>query len=451
MSSYNNDDRHSGPPDPYPLIGHTYHFLSDPRGFYASCRGAEKGIVKAEVGPHTFHYITSPELINEIFFEREDQFRKSEWLQENMREFWGDSISVRNGEQWRKQRERLQPVFELSRVKSHAETIVQETQSRMEQWERGEICHIDQEMEQISLRILSSFLFGTTLDPSREQRIIEASRDLTSKFDLSSISSLLPRWIPVSTNRKCNRAFDTLETEVDAILQVRKEQWESASGDEPTDVVTRLVVAMENGSTDVTEEVVKDEILTFLFEHRTLAVHLSYTLHLLAEYPETGSRLQEELKDELGDRPPEFTDLRNLPYLENVVKESLRVFPPVHTMFRQPTQPLKLGDEHLDQDSVLAVSPFIIHRDGNVYEEPDTFNPSRWSGESAEEIPHYAFFPFGGGARHCIGMRVANMSAQLIVGTIAQQYDISSVGHELGTQKFSVTLEPENGIVVKLS
>lgn len=445
-----NTERQPGLPDPHPVLGHTYHFLNNTQGFYDRCIVSDGDVLEAEVGGNTFHYVTSPELVNEVLYEREEQFEKSEWLKGNMEDLWGDGLIIRSGERQRKQRERLQPMFELSRIQSYTETFARETRSVVDQWERGETYRIDREMQRISLRVLWNFLFGSTIETERERKIVEAYRDITAKFDFGSISALLPTWIPVSTNRKYARATDRLESEVDAIFRKRNAEWRESSED-PTDMVGRLLDALDEGPTDLTEEVVKDEIGTFLFEHRTLANHLACTLYLLAEHPEKRERLQEELARELGGESPGFADPRDLTYLNAVTRESLRLFPTVHTMFREPTGRVGLGGQRLDPDSILALSPYIVHRDAELYDDPGEFRPSRWNDRSVEDLPGCAYFPFGGGRYHCIGMRLSELGAVSIISTILQEYDLSPAGGGLDALKFAVHLEPENGLSVGLS
>lgn len=437
----------SGIPDPHPMIGHAYKFLDNTEGFYAACTSSSEDVLRVELGPKVFRYVTSPELVNEILFEREDQFKKSEWFRQNMKDFWGDALIIRDGERWRKQRKRLQPLFEPSRVESHVETFVREARTQMDRWRRGNTYALGWEMEELSLRLVLNFLFGRTLDHETERKIIKDFRHLTAKFDIGSIAVFLPKWVPVSTNRKYIRALNALESEIETILQEQKGTTDS----QPTCLVGTLLNAMGGDPADLTKDVIRDEMLSFLFEHRTIAAHLTFTLYLLADYPEKQTRVQDELAQELGGEPPVFADLNNLSYLNDALRESLRLYPPVHTMFREPTGPIEFGGEHLDSDSILVLSPYIFHRDGNVYDNPNEFRPRRWEEDYTDAIPRSAYVPFGGGPHHCIGMRLSTTIARATISTILQDYDVSLADDGLDGLKFATPLGTQSDVHVTFS
>jgi len=162
--------------------------------------------------------------------------------------------------------------------------------------------------------------------------------------------------------------------------------------------------------------------------HDTTALTLTYTWFLLSEHPEAKRRVQEEIDEVVGEERPGMDHVRELEYLEWVIQEAMRLYPPVYVMFREPTEDVTLSGYPIEQGMTLMLSQWGVHRSERFYDDPETFDPDRWKPERAKERPRFAYFPFGGGPRHCIGKHLAMLEAQLIVATTAQQYELEFIG-----------------------
>jgi cytochrome P450 len=222
----------------------------------------------------------------------------------------------------------------------------------------------------------------------------------------------------------------------------------SASSEDAGDLLSMLLaVRDEETGEGMTDRQLRDEAMTvFLAGHETTANALSWTWHLLSGHPEVESRLQEELREVLAGRPPTVGDLPRLRYTDMVVKESMRLYPPAWAFGRETLADCEIGGYHIPAGTQLIMSQWVMHRDPRYYEEPVEFRPERWGDGSTVGLPKYAYFPFGGGPRLCIGQSFAKMEAVLLLATIAQEFRLRSAPGERITPQPSITLRPKNGM-----
>jgi len=200
------------------------------------------------------------------------------------------------------------------------------------------------------------------------------------------------------------------------------ERRETGDAESPDDLLSILLTAAGPDGTTMDDDVVRDQMVTFLFAgHETTALALTYAWHLLGRNPETLDRLRAELDAELGDRSATMADLPALDYTEQVVNETLRLFPPAYALFREPTEDVQVGSYRVREGTAMTIPIFKLHRDGRFYDAPDEFRPERWTDEFEAELPEYAYLPFGGGPRHCIGMRFALAELKLVLATLARE------------------------------
>ena len=206
------------------------------------------------------------------------------------------------------------------------------------------------------------------------------------------------------------------------------------------DLLSLLLAAGEDGSAPPEAEL-RDQLITFLFAgHETTALGLTYALRALGHHPTARERLREELAEVTGDEPPGLADLPELSYTDRFVRETLRLYPPAYALFREATEDTELGDYRIPAGSKLSLPQIHVHRDGRFYDDPESFRPDRWT--DGTERPEYAYFPFGGGPRHCIGMRFARMELKLVVATVLAAVDVDPVGGPDIDFEPGVTLRP---------
>jgi cytochrome P450 len=250
------------------------------------------------------------------------------------------------------------------------------------------------------------------------------------------------RHVPVPALLRVKRAVRELDEIVNRIIGERR-----ASGQDTGDLLSMLMAARDEDGSGMTDRQLRDEVLTFLLAgHETTAVSLSWTWYLISQRPEVEKRLREELCQVLGGRTPQLEDLPRLPYTDKVVKESMRLYPPAWSLARTVAKDIELGGYKLPMGSNVVMSPWILHRDPRFFEEPEQFNPDRWTAEVAQHLPKFAYFPFGGGPRLCIGASFAMMEANLLLAAIAQRFQLRLVpGHPVAALP-SITLRPKHGM-----
>jgi cytochrome P450 len=217
------------------------------------------------------------------------------------------------------------------------------------------------------------------------------------------------------------------------------------------DLLTLLLTAQDDDGNSMSDQQLRDEVITLLLAgHETTALNLSWTWYLLAQHPEVEEKLHAELDAVLAGRPPTASDLPKLQYTDRVLRETLRLYPPAWRVFRRTEEPFQAGSYHLPAGSNIVLSQWVTHRDPRWFSEPDRFHPDRWGEPAAAKLPRFAYFPFGGGPRVCIGAGFAMMEATLLLATIAQRYRMLLVPNQRIKPLASITLRPKNGIRMKL-
>jgi cytochrome P450 len=238
-----------------------------------------------------------------------------------------------------------------------------------------------------------------------------------------------------------------LDEIVNRIIRQRR-----ASGEDTGDLLSMLMAARDEDGSAMTDRQLRDEIMTFLLAgHETTAVSLSWTWYLLSQHPEVAQKLRQELNNVLGGRTPQLEDLARLPYTDRVVKESMRLYPPAWSLARSVAKEIDIADYRVPVGANVVMSPWIMHRDPRFFDRPEQFDPDRWTEQSAQQLPRFAYFPFGGGPRFCIGASFAVMEANLLLAAIAQRFQLRLVpGHPIAPQP-GITLRPRHGMRMSIA
>lgn len=429
-------------PDGLPVVGSTFNLMRQPIEFLDDV--SEYGdVVTYRVAGQRFTALLHPDYIEQVLVSENDRFRR--WAGEE----WGDTFAgyategllLTEGEQWRRQRLLIQNAFTPTRIESYTAAMVAETERTMEEWEDGETIELKDETSKLTLRILARSLFGLDIE-GRGETVRQAAKALNARANAQNLSAFLPSWLPTPTNRRIHRAMDEMEALLDELIEERRV--EAADRD---DLLSLLLEAeTEDGST-LSEREVRDQLITFLFAgHETTALALTYALYALGHHPEKRQRLQEEVASVTGGDPPALSDLPELSYTERVITETLRLYPPAYAIFREATKTTEIGGYRVPKGSKVTIPQIHVHRDGRFYDDPEAFRPERWTDEFEESLPEYAYFPFGGGPRHCIGMRFAMMELKHVLPTIVSAVSITPVGSPDLTFDTGITLQPAEPI-----
>jgi len=432
-------DRGADPPGPprQPVVGNTVQFTREPFAFREYCARTYGDIVGLEIGGDPTYMLTHPDYVKAVLVDRRDSFCKGSQLQTRLGKLLGQGLLLSESEFWQRQRQLIQPAFYRDRISGYADMMVEYSDRLADEWEDGSRRDVHEDMMGLTLQILAKALFDT--DIHGEQGVIsDAAEVIVSKFDLSDPATYLPEWVPTPSTIRYHRAIENLEALIYDMIEQRR-----GMADRPDDLLTWLIEAEADDGTAMADETIRDEVMTFLLAgHETTALALTYTWHLLANNPGVERRLHAELDEMLGGSQPSVEDLFELEYTEHVVRESMRMYPPLHTILREPTEPVTIGGYQLPEGSIVSTPQWVVHRDSRWYDEPDQFRPERWT--SDRERPEYAYFPFGGGPRRCIGQQFAMIEAQLILATIAQQYTLD-IDAELELSA-SITVRPAQPI-----
>ena len=342
----------------------------------------------------------------------------------------------------------IQPSFHRERIGEYSRVMTAFADEMAGEWQDGETRDISHEMMRLTLRIVAKTLFDTDVTRDAEQ----VGRSLTVIVDMFNMlllpfSELLEK-LPFPQSIRLRRARKTLDSIIYKIIDERRRD-----GRDHGDLLSMLLAARdEDDGGQMTDEQVRDEALTlFLAGHETTANALTWTWYLLSQNPEAEAKLHEELDRALAGRVPSIEDIPQLKYVESVLAESMRLFPPAWAAGRMATEPHEVGGYEIPAGSTVLMSQYILQRDPRFWEDPDKFIPKRWQTQSIKEAGQKnIYFPFGGGIRRCIGESFAWAEAILLVATIARKWKLRLDPAQKVAAKPLITLRPKFGMRMKI-
>jgi len=436
------------PPRPgrIPVVDNTLSMLRDPLDFYDRVGAINADVVGYNVAGTTGYFVTHPDLVEQILVTDEGRYEKGALLQRSLGNYVGEGLFLLEGEEWQEQRTALQPAFYREKIAAYGESMTGFAAATGDGWADSEQFDVLPEMRRYTLRVLGKTLLDVDIDRTAGalEPLLSALRE---RLDPRSLSAYVPLAVPTPTNRRVRAARANFEATLDDIIAERRA--ESAAEREARDDVLSLLLSLDEAT--MTRERLGHQLLTFLVAgHDTTALTLTYTWFLLGHHPERQRKLHDELDSVLGGADPTPEDLFELPYLDDVLTEALRLYPPAFTTFRQPTEPVTLGGYDVAPDAQLTIPQWLVHRDGRWYDDPDAFRPERWTDEFEATLPDYAYYPFGGGPRHCIGMRFARMEAKLAIATLAQRYRFETVTEPPLDLAMRITLSPAEPVALRV-
>jgi cytochrome P450 len=431
------------PPGPkgHLLVGVLPEFRKDPAGFLEKMARQYGDVVYIPLGRQHIYYVGHPDAIRDILITHQNKFKKSRML-ERARVLLGDGLLTSEGQHHRRQRRLVQPAFHRDRLAGYGAVMVERAAMLRDQWQPGQSFDAMQEMLRLTLAIVSKTLFSADVDSEADQ----IGLALTQVFGLFEVvlmpfSELLEK-LPLPAVRRFKRARKRLDETIYRLIAEHR-----ASGGDSGDLLSMLLLARdEEGSGGMTDTQVRDEALTlFLAGHETTADALTWAWYLLSQNPQAEAALHAELDRVLAGRLPSFEDLPQLRYTEGVFAETLRLYPPAWGIGRRALEDYPVGDFVVPARSVVLTSPYAVHRDPRWFPEPLVFRPERWLADDPAR-PKFAYFPFGGGARVCIGERFAWMEGTLLLAVIGQRWRFRlEPGQRVETQA-RITLRPKHGM-----
>ena len=386
------------------------------------------------------YFLNHPDLIEFVLVRSPQSFNKDRVIR-NSRWFFGQGLLTSEGDFWLRQRRLSQPAFHRERVASYAKIMTAYTEQMLATWKEGEVRDVHAEMMRLTLHIVVRALFN--VEPDQTTNISSAVNTLMR--NATGARMLVPpigRFLPTPTMIEVRRSVRHLDETVYRIIERRR-----ADGRDSGDLLSMLMQVRDEDGTRMTDRQLRDEVLTFLLAgHETTALALSWTWRLLAQHPEIEQKLHDELERVLGVRTPEFSDLPALTYTDCVIKESMRLYPPAWSLARTVISDIELRGYKIPAGSNVVMSQWVMHHDPRYFSDPEKFDPERWLGDRMRKLPRFAYFPFGGGPRQCIGAAFATMEANLLLATIAQKFRLSLVPDHPIVPVPSFTLRPKYGI-----
>jgi cytochrome P450 len=466
------------------LTGSLAEFRADRLAFFTRCAREYGDVVSFRLLGRPVLLLNRPDLVEQVLVTHAKNFVKHFGLR-LYKPILGNGLVTSEGDFWRRQRKLSAPAFQASRLPAYADAMVEGTGRMMEEWATGahaarnpqtgcasnleyvppspgtpgegrgegspilniedphpnplpeyreretttrnsqtqQARDVNADMMRLTLQIACKTLFGADACPDPEvvgRAMEEGLEGIAARFRLTVP---LPSWLPTPSNLRLRRSMRTLHAVVADLIAGRRAAAARAGGGGGDDLLSTLLAARDENGAPMTPGQLLDEVLTLLLAgHETTALALSYALHLLAHHPDAQDSLAAELSDVLGDRLPAYADLPRLPFTRNVVTETMRLYPPADFLGREAVVDCTVGDIPVKRGTNLFVSQWVLHRDARFFPDPLAFDPNRWTPAFEASLPRFAYFPFGGGPRFCIGQTFAAAEGALVLATLCQRF-----------------------------
>jgi cytochrome P450 len=406
-------------------------------------------VVRFPGGSQAPYFVTHPDFIKHTLQENQRNYCKQNRFNDLLKPFIGEGLLTSDGDAWRRRRRMAQPAFHRQRLSLLATLMTTTVEEIIVRWqpamEKGWPIDVLGEMQRVALTIVGRALFSVEVEAdmdkiSRRQRVIMEYFNHRTNHPFA-----LPEYIPTRRNRRALHAIHESDAEIYDLIRTRRQSQEDRG-----DLLSILLaVREEETGAGLSDKELRDEIQTFMGAgNETTAVTLGWAWYLLSRHPEVDRRFRTELREVLGGRTPTFEDLPRLQYTRMILDETLRLYPPAWAMSRRALAEDEIGGYRIPAGAVVLVSQYVTQRDGRFWDNPEGFDPERFTPERAEQRPRYAYFPFGGGSRQCIGNEFAVMEATLVLATVAQNYRLHLVpGHPVEPYPI-FTLRPRHGVLM---
>jgi cytochrome P450 len=433
-------------PEGNSLVGNLAELGQDPLGFLTKCAREYGDIVPLRLGLTPACLLTNPDYIEQVLKDRET-FIKGRGLRA-LRSLLGEGLLTSEGDSWLRQRRITQPVFQQKRIAGYGEVMVGYAERMLDTWQDGETRDVHEEMMRLTLNIVMKTIFNQDVSEGEAKDIANAVDVAMHWFESKRKQGfLIWEWFPRPENIRYRNAIEQMDKSIYNIINQRR-----TSGEEPGDLLSMLMQARdEEDGSQMSDKQLRDELVTLILAgHETTSNTLSWTWMLLAQHPQVQTKLIEELKTVLDGRPPTVADLPRLRYADMVIKESMRLYPPVASFGREAAKDCEIGGYSVPAGCAIIISQWVMHHSPRYFEEPEVFNPERWANDLEKKLPRGVYIPFGDGPRVCIGKGFALMEAVLLLAASAQKFQLNIVPDFAIVPQPSITLRPEYGIKMVL-
>jgi cytochrome P450 len=413
-------------------------------------------IARVRFGPVQTYFVYDPAFVSKILTKHASKYANQTRGYKKLSLLLGQGLVTSEGDFWKRQRRIAQPAFHRERIAGFVGTMAQATADLVDKWdaiaaENGEV-EASQAMMELTLRIAGETLFSTDISSDTSEFGNALSYVLEHFNFLVGTPLPYPEYLPLKRNWDFWRAMKILNRVAWDIIQQRRE-----SNEDKGDLLSMLMLARDEETGEgMSDQQLRDEVFTMLSAgHETTANALAWTLSLLAQHPDIAERVAEENTRLLGDRLPTASELKTLTYTEQVFKESMRLYPPVWCIARKAIEHDKLGEYDVRPGQFVFFSQYAIHRHPDHWNDPNTFDPDRFSKEAMDErkqYPHwrYTYFPFSRGQRQCIGDQFAMMEGLTVLSILVRRFRFALAPHANLVPEHSVTLRPKYGVPLLL-
>lgn len=431
-----------GPPGQL-LLGNLAPFGRDVLGFFERCARDYGDMVPLRLARWPALFLNHPDHFETVLLAENRNFIKHTFFWRHVTEIFGKGLVTNEGAPWLRQRRLMQPAFHRERIAGYGDIMVEYSERMLAEWDAEGLRERDlhDDMMRLTMEIATKTLFGAQI--SREE-----AAEIGAAFDDAIVEIAhrfrrpvaIPRWLPIPSNRRYAAAVRRLDRLVYDMVERKKHEGGGA------DLLSMLLEARDEDGSAMDSRQVRDEAVTiFLAGHETTALTLSWTFLLLAQHPDVERKLVDEVEGVLGGRRPEAADVPRLPFTNQVIQESMRLFPPAYAFGREAIGDCTIGGYAVPAGTTIFISPWVSHRDPRWFDDPLTFRPERWEGDFAKRLPRFAYLPFGGGPRVCIGNSFALMEAVLILASVVRRWRVRPSG-PAPVPFPSITLRPAGGM-----
>ena len=431
-----------GGPKRHFLAGNLPEFRRDRLGFLMECARRHGDFVPLRLGVTRAVFINDPGAIEEVLGSS-GTFVKS-FAYRMIRPVVANGLLLSEGDFWKRQRRLVQPAFQRARMgEAYTPVIVECTERMLDRWTAGEVRDVHPEMMRLTAQVAGQAFFGADVSERTDEvsdALQAANQLLTARMD--SLLAVLPDRLPTPGNRKVRDAVARLDAIIYPIIERRRRSRQNRD-----DLLSRLLAAQDEDGSQMTDTQLRDEVMRFfLAGHETTSLLLSWTLYVLALHHDIQERLGQDIDAALRGRPPTLAELGTLPYLDAVLCETLRLYPPVWGMGREPVSDCEVAGHPVSKGTSILFSQWVMHRDARYFDQPDWFFPDRWVDGLQKRLPRYAYFPFGGGQRICIGANFAMMEAGIILSMLLPHFRFDPAPDHQVVVWPGFTLRPRSGV-----
>jgi cytochrome P450 len=438
-----------------PWLGSIFGFAKNPAAFLLEMSMSYGRVARFSVFNMPLVVVSDPALIREVLVERADEFPKSPRDLAILSPYLGEGLLTSTGQSHRQRRKLVQPAFHHKRIQGYGEIMVSYTEEMLAKWQAGEVRDISDEMMRLTLFIVAKSLFkeDATQMAQLADRLGESTRELQDVVDQDFQSPIPPSlswYVPGSKRRReLQRALHEI---FDGLIDARLRAAHGGTVEDRGDLLSMLLLSQDEEVKGLSRAEIRDEVTTILLAgHETTSNALTWTFYLLDKHPAVAAKLFAEVDEVLAGRAPTLADLPKLTYTTQILKESMRLYPPAWTLnARHAPRATELGGYLLPAGTDIFVSPYVMHHQPHYFESPTEFRPERFTPEFEEGLPRFAYMPFGGGPRICIGNSFAMMEAQLILATISQQVALELAPDKVAEMNPQITMSVKGGLKMRV-